>query len=747
MTAEDRAQRTVDADALCAKAYEAAGGGDVGCALIAVGGYGRAELAPHSDLDVVLVHDEDVDPGEVAAQVWYPLWDSGQTIDHSVRRLDEMVAAADGDLKVALGLVDIRHLAGDPNLTLRLRTTMLAHWRQQARERLPALQELVRARHELMGELAHRSVPDLKESEGGLRDATVLKALTATWLVDVPHIELEQSRQALLDVRDLVQGAAGRSTDRINPEMWSELATGLGLPDARSAQVHVRTLGRRITHLSRLTWRRVDDYLKRPVSARAARRPQLSPVAPGVALSRNEIVLDAKARPSEDPVLLLRAAAAASELDVVLAPPTAARLARDTPPMPEPWPAEARQQLVRMLAGKGLLHVWETLEETGAVNRLLPEWERIRLLPHASAIHRFTVDRHVVETCLEAASLIRHVSRPDVLMVAALLHDIGKGSLTEHSVAGEPLAREIAARMGFESSAVELIARLVRWHLLLSETATTRDPDDPATVDRVASRIGTTEALSLLTTLTEADAKAASAQAWSAWRSGLVRDLARRVRAALDSGTSLPPVLMEEVEIPREVRNGEISVHVQHTEDGSRVTVIAPDRVGLLADFAGMFALQRIAVRAARIWAQDSYGVSIWEVADPQLDAGFVKDKYDAIVEGRVDPAQRLRPADATELAPIVEVRADASDQATVLEVRAADRPGVVYLVCAALAHLDVAVRSAHVDTLGPQAVDVFYLQEAGAGVLSETRAADAAHAVRAALSGQGVDQGRAPGR
>ena len=122
MTAEDRAQRTVDADALCAKAYESAGGGDVGCALIAVGGYGRAELAPHSDLDVVLVHDEDVDPGEVASQVWYPLWDSGQTIDHSVRRLDEMVAAADADLKVALGLVDIRHLSGDPNLTLRLRT-------------------------------------------------------------------------------------------------------------------------------------------------------------------------------------------------------------------------------------------------------------------------------------------------------------------------------------------------------------------------------------------------------------------------------------------------------------------------------------------------------------------------------------------------------------------------------------------------------------------------------------------------
>jgi [protein-PII] uridylyltransferase len=743
MTSEDRARRTAEADALCTAAYDAAGGPESGCALVAVGGYGRGDLAPHSDLDVVLVHDDGLDPGEVAGQVWYPLWDSGRTIDHSVRALGEMVAAADSDLKVALGLLDVRHLAGDPHLTLRLRTTMLAHWRRHARERLPELHALVRARHDLMGELAHRSVPDLKESEGGLRDTTVLRAVAATWLVDVPHAELEPSRQALLDVRDLVQGVAGRANDRIPPEAWSELATGLDLPDARSAQVHVRTLGRRTTHLSRLTWRRVEDYLKRPESARTARRPQLLPIAPGVALSRREVVLDARARPAEDPVLLLRAAAAASELDVVLAPPTAARLARESAPLPQPWPDEARQQLVRMLAGPGLLHVWETLEETGAIDRLLPEWQRIRMLPHASAIHRFTVDRHVVETCLEAASLIRRVARPDVLMVAALLHDIGKGSLTEHSVAGEPLAREIAARMGFDADAVDLVARLVRWHLLLSETATTRDPDDPATVDRVASRVVTTEALELLTVLTEADAKAASPQAWSTWRASLVLDLSRRVRAALDSGTGAPPLQPEELEVPRGVRNGEFRVQVEPAGDGSRVTVIAPDRVGLLADLAGMFALQRIPVRAARIWAQEAVGVSVWEVGEPDLDAGVLREKLDAIVEGRIDPAARLRPPTHQKLAPIVEVRPEASSTSTVLEVRAADRPGVVYLACAALAHLDVAVRSAHVATLGPQAVDVFYLQEAGAGALSDTRAAEAAHAVRAALTGESADRGR----
>ena len=131
--------------------------------------------------------------------------------------------------------------------------------------------------------------------------------------------------------------------------------------------------------------------------------------------------------------------------------------------------------------GPGLLGVWETLDETGALELVLPEWERVRLLPHASVVHRFTVDRHLVETCIEASTLIRRVARPDVLMVAALLHDIGKGQLTEHCVAGEPIAREIAERIGFDSREVELVGDLVRWHLLLPETATTRDPEDPAT--------------------------------------------------------------------------------------------------------------------------------------------------------------------------------------------------------------------------------------------------------------------------
>ncbi|NPC95563.1 [protein-PII] uridylyltransferase [Nocardioides sp. zg-DK7169] len=737
MTAAERARRTAEADTLCATAYADCGGPDTGIALVAVGGYGRGELAPHSDLDVVLVCDEGLEPGELAERVWYPLWDSGARVDHAVRTLPEVQRAAEDDLRVALGLLDVRHLAGDPNLTLRLRTHVLAQWRRGALRRLPELQRLVRDRQRRVGELAHLSVPEVKEAGGGLRDAGVLKALSATWLVDVPHVELEQSRRALLDVRDLVQTLAGRASDRIAPEMWTDMAEGLGLGDARAAQVHVRELGRRITHLSRLSWRRVDARFAQPAVV-GVRRPALVPVAPGVAVSRAEVVLAKGARPDRDPLLLLRAATVAAERDLVLSPLTAARLARECPPLPDPWPDEARHLMVRLLAsGPGLLAVWETLEETGALDSLLPEWEAIRMLPHASVIHRFTVDRHVVETCIEASTLIREVSRPDVLMVAALLHDIGKGRLTEHSVAGEPIARTIAARMGFEDEAIDLVARLVRWHLLLSETATTRDPDDPATVALVAERLGDAEALDLLAALTQADARATAPQAWTTWRAGLVRDLTRRVRAALRGDAAPARVVEEQVAVPREATRGRLVLEVEAVGDGSRVTAIAPDRVGLLADVAATFALQRLPVRAARAWAQDHYGVSVWQLAGEGLDPALLRERYEAILEGRLDPQPRLsRPAARQALAPNVAVRPEASTQSTVLEVRADDRPGVVYLVCAALARLDVAVRSAHVDTLGPQAVDVFYLQEAGAGALSDSRAADAAHAVRSALGG-----------
>jgi [protein-PII] uridylyltransferase len=735
VTAAERAERTRAADELCAKAFTSTGCPDTGVSLVAVGGYGRQELAPYSDLDIVLVHDPDVEMGDWAGQIWYPLWDSGANIDHSVRTVEEVLEQADADLRVATGMLDVRHLAGDPNLTLRLRSAVLTQWRREARTRLDDMRELVSERGRMTGELAHASVPDLKESIGGLRDATMLKALVASWLVDVPHADLERCRMALLDVRDALHEVAGRATDRVAPEYWDEIAPLLGLPDAAAAQVHTRSLARRLTHLSRLAWRRAEAVQRQP-NPTGGRRPRLETVAPGVAISFEEIVLDKGANAAGDPLLLLRAAAEAAERDLVLAPQTAARLVREAPELPDPWPVEARDLFVRLLAaGHGLLGVWETLDETGALERILPEWERVRLLPHASVVHRFTVDRHLVETCIEASTLIRRVARADVLMVAALLHDIGKGQLTEHCVAGEPIARAIAHRMGFDEREVDYVGGLVRWHLLLPETATTRDPDDPATVELVTARVDDREQLELLATLTEADARATSDKAWTKWRASLVRTLVRRSAAAL-SDEPVPDDRSAEIEIPTRVQQdpSTVSVVAQSSADGSRVTVVSGDRLGLLADAAAMLALQKTSVRAAHAWTQDGFGVSVWDVAETGLDDILLRQRLEAIVDGRIDATERLSRVAPVRLEPTVAVRPDVSPRATVIEVRSADRPGLIHVVCRALAGMEVSVRSAHVSTLGPQAVDVFYVQEASAGALSEERAASAAHAVRQAL-------------
>jgi [protein-PII] uridylyltransferase len=164
---------------------------------------------------------------------------------------------------------------------------------------------------------------------------------------------------------------------------------------------------------------------------------------------------------------------------------------------------------------------------------------------------------------------------------------------------------------------------------------------------------------------------------------------------------------------------------------------VSPDRVGLLADCAATFAIQRMQVRAARVWAQGDYGVSVWDLADDHVDAGRLRNAFDGIASRRVDPAERLtrRTNGTADLAPTVVSRPEASDQATVIEVRTADRLGIVYVVSAVLADLGLSVRSAHISTLGPQAVDVFYVQEVSGAVPSEERAAAAVAAIRAALS------------
>ncbi|NLU75064.1 [protein-PII] uridylyltransferase [Streptomyces sp. HNM0575] len=545
-----------------------------GVALVAVGGYGRGELSPRSDLDLLLLHDGSAGPGgisRIADRVWYPVWDLGIALDHSVRTTSEARATAEEDLKVQLGLLDARHVAGDATLTEGLRTGLLARWRAQAPKRLPELRELADERARNHGELRFLLEPDLKEAYGGLRDATALRAVAASWLADAPRGGLARAYESLLDVRDVLHLSTGRATDRLVLQDQDQVAAAVGLADADALLRQVYEAARTIAYASDVTWREVGRVLKSrggrtsrlrvllggggagsPRSAaqtgtrarnqagraggQASARPgeqERTPLAEGVVEHEGEAALARTARPERDPVLPLRAAAAAAQAQLPLALPAVRRLS-SAPELPVPWPAEAREEFVTLLgAGEATVPVWEALDAEGLTGRLLPDWERVRCRPQRNPVHRFTVDRHLVETAVRASALTRRVQRPDLLLVAALLHDIGKGWPGDHSMVGETIAYDMARRMGFDAADADVLARLVRHHLLLVETATRRDLDDPATIRSVADVVGAPGTLELLHALTEADALATGPAAWSAWRGTLVADLVKRVGGVL----------------------------------------------------------------------------------------------------------------------------------------------------------------------------------------------------------------------
>ncbi|MGW0206568.1 [protein-PII] uridylyltransferase [Streptomyces sp. NPDC003233] len=679
---------------------------------------------------------------------------------HSVRTPAEARRTAGEDLKVQLGLLDARHLAGDLGLTAGLRTAVLADWRNQAPKRLPELQELCAERAERHGELQYLLEPDLKEARGGLRDATALRAVAASWLADAPREGLADARRRLLDVRDALHLATGRATDRLALQEQDQVAAELGLLDADTLLRQVYEAARVISYASDVTWREVGRVLR----SRAV-RPRLramlgggkpvaerSPLAEGVVEQDGEVVLARAARPERDPVLPLRAAAAAAQAGLPLSLHAVRRMAATARPLPTPWPAEAREQLVTLLgSGRPTVDVWEALEAEGLISRLLPDWERVRCRPQRNAVHMWTVDRHLIETAVRASELTRRVSRPDLLLVAALLHDIGKGWPGDHSVAGEIIAKDVAARIGFDRADVGVLSALVRHHLLLIETATRRDLDDPATVRSVAEAVGTQSTLELLHALTEADALATGPAAWSSWRGSLVADLVRRVSAVLagdapdEPEPAAPTAEHERLAIEAYRTGGPVlALRAQRepvTEEesaqeplGVELVIAVPDQPAVLPAVAGVLAVHRLTVRTAELRALrlpddvDDGSVLLlnWRVAAeygslPQatrLRADLVR-----ALDATLDIAGRLAERDAAyprrrgwvAPPPRVTVAPAASHHATVIEVRAQDAPGLLYRIGMALEKAGVRVRSMHVSTLGSNAVDAFYVTT-GAG-------------------------------
>ena len=718
-----------------------------GVALVAVGGLGRCEPAPGSDLDLVLVHDPGRDVASLAEALWYPIWDSGVGLDHSVRTVQEAVAVAAGDLKAALGLLDARHLAGDAALSEELLSRARAAWRAGATTRLPELRTAVLERARTDGEVAFLLEPDLKTARGGLRDVHALQALAAAQVADAPAAPVRAAHELLLDVRGELHrrtaGSGRRVVDRLLLQEQDAVAEALGYAGADDLMAAVSGAGRTIAYASDAAWRRVrPPPLRRRVFGR---RPEVStrrPLADDVVEQDGEVVLARDADPTGDALLVLRVAAAAARADLPIAPHTLTRLL-DCPPLPLPWPGAARELLVAVLAaGPPAVHVLEALDQAGLLVPLLPEWESVRSKPQRNSYHRFTVDRHLVETAAEAASLTREVARPDLLLLGALLHDIGKGLPGDHTIVGMVVVADLAPRLGLPDDDVATLVSMVEHHLLLPDVATRRDLQDPSTAQAVADAVGSAEVLELLHALTRADSAATGPAAWSSWKAGLIDELVRRT-AALLAGAPLPPPAALAPWQEELVAVGGFALAARDDE----VTVVAPDRPGLLGLTTGVLALHRLDVRSASVFARGTTSVTVCRVA-PRFGAlpdwAVVRSDLRRALDGELALPALLASREAAYAPrvglpaspPAVRLLDDVSGSATVLEVRAQDGLGVLHRITGAIAACGLDVRTAHISTLGADAVDAFYVVGPDGAKLTDPVLRDLAHdTVLAALS------------
>jgi [protein-PII] uridylyltransferase len=699
-------------------------GDEPGIAVIGGGALGRRELAPCSDLDLVLVHDSRRDVAGLAERLWYPIWDAGIALDHSVRTPKEAVVVAGDDLKVALSLLDGRVVAGDEALGTDVLEAVRRRWVDNGRKRVGTLDDITRARHEKEGDVAHLLEPDLKQGKGGLRDLRVLHALSVATPVRDGAVACAGAGDRLLAVRVALHRVARRATDRVLLQHQDEVAARLGLADADALMADVAASGRSIAWSSDDSWARVRSWRAGPRGRGGGGDRDLGG---GLVLRDGELDVSRDADLT-DGTLVLRAAEAAARRGVRFRRGALDRLAGAAAPG-DPWSPLARQSFIGLLgAGEPLVPVLEALEQHDLVTRLIPEWAPVRSRPQRNSFHRYTVDRHLVEAVVQASRLTRQVGRPDLLLVGALLHDLGKGYPGDHTKAGVELADRIGPRLGFPPVDVAILTTLVREHLLLASVATSRDLGDPVTIESVARAVGSSEVLALLAALTEADSLATNEGIWTAWKAGLVQDLVRRVAAVL--GGSTPPDTRDGGDGAARhalVERAAGGLLVDIADDATEVTVVAPDRPGLLAAIVGVMALRGQSVQSAVATTdRDGTAVDTFTIRpafDREPDWSGLAEEIAAVLAGTHDLEARVeersrryrtsgtgtaRPAD-----PVVLVHLEAASDATVVEVRSPDDVGVLFRIARTLTGLGLDIHQARAVTLGNEVVDTFYVRDA----------------------------------
>lgn len=768
-------------------------------ALVGLGSYARRELCPGSDVDLLLVHGGGGGVAKIADALWYPLWDAGLIVGHATRTVKEAVALADADVQALTSMLDVRHIAGEAPLTAFLveRVRTLAAKRQ--RRLITTLAEASEARRAAL--IADFLEPNLKEGGGGLRDLHALD--WAGWAIgggsgggsggvhallergylhaDDPA-RLADARDLLLTVRVALHRVTKGKGDDLRLQDQDAVAGWARRGDADELARHLAEAARGVAWIASDVWARLRAGQVGPLG-RLGRRDKM--LAAGVVLRDRRVILLADT--PADGAAALRVAAEAAEADAPIDRETLTRLADQATGDGDGWLARwdesCRADFLRLLrAGRRAIAAIESLAQVGVWERLVPEWHHLRSLPQRNAYHRFAVDRHLLEAVAEVAALLdgegddfdnqvaAGLQRPELLPLAALVHDIGKGLPGDHSQVGADLAIALCHRIGIDEEGVAHIERIVHQHLLLPDTATRRDLAEEATAARVARLAGDATTLELLYLLTIGDSKATGPAAWGPVKAALVRELFVKAMNLFDRGevgVGVAEVRREEVAalVGREAADAHLDAMplsyplaftaeqiVRHRElldqqatavewstgvgDRPVCTVAAPDHPGMLAAVAGVMAANGLNVQELHAHTRaDGMALEVIRVYDHYgrltKDGGVARVSADlrAAVEGEVDVAARVRDRAETyaptrrrtkpPTPPEVIVDQEASDFATVVEVHCDDRIGLLFQITEVLAELGLDVHLAKINTVGDRIIDAFYVRDATGGKLN----------------------------
>jgi [protein-PII] uridylyltransferase len=821
-------------------------------AVIATGGYGRGLLAPGSDIDLLflLPYKQTAWGESVAEALLYCLWDMGLKVGHATRSVDECIRHAKTDMTVRTALLESRYLLGDARLydelTARFGDEVVAG---TAPEFVAAKLAEREQRHRRAGQSRYLVEPNVKDGKGGLRDLhTLFWIAKYVYRVREPEELIERGvfdrdeyklfcrcEDFLWSVRCNMHFLTGRAEERLSFDIQREIALRLGytahpgLKDVERFMKHYFLTAKNVGDLTAILCAGLEERQAKPA-------PVLSRVIarlrPGRSLGRltetDDFVVDNNriniARPNvfaRDPVNLIRLFWLAQRHNLAFHPEAMRAATRSLKLIDKDLRAdkEANRLFLEILTSKNDAEtVLRRMNEAGVLGEFVRAFGRIVAMMQFNMYHHYTVDEHLLRCIgvleeiergenreLALASELMQTIQPQhrgVLYAALFLHDIAKGRVEDHSIAGSRIARRFCPRLGLSAADTELVAWLIEVHLVMSTVAQSRDLSDRRTIENFAAVVQSLERLKLLTILTTADIRAVGPGVWNGWKAQLLRTLYYETEPVLTGGFSevnrarrvemaqaefraevadwpVPaieayiarhyPAYWLKVDLPhklaharfvRDVEGGgkrlATSVGFDVARGVTELTVFAPDHPWLLSIVAGACALAGANIVDAQIYtttdglALDTIAVSreFERDEDEGRRAARIGDLIEKAVRGeiklpdivpkRAPPKGRLK---AFAIEPEVSINNQWSARYTVVEVTGLDRPGLLYELTTTLSKLNLNIASAHVATFGERVVDVFYVTDLlGDQITTPTRQATIKRPLLALFSPPGAE-------